>query len=350
MSKHVILRFIKSSRPEVASHPLGAAIVSNSPFIMSRRAALRTALQLAPALVAGTASLSSASEPILDACVRLPDGRQLGYAEYGDRTGRLVLYFHGTPGSRMEAHLISEAAEAAGVRLVAVERPGIGLSDYQAGRTILSWTADVEQFVKGLGYESSTFGVVGMSGGAPYALACVLRMPQRITHTAIVSGHTPMCSPGVEPGNQDQRIAFICRRPRLGAIGLNVAIRMLHRDPNRFVERASEAWSAADRDLILSHAEYRNLFLRTVSEATRSGSAGLLTAIQLLGNAWGFELRDLPKTSLSIWHGGCDPIAPPSMGKYFQQQIPGSELFMDDKAGHLTMPKWHAAQILARFR
>jgi pimeloyl-ACP methyl ester carboxylesterase len=315
---------------------------------MTRRTAIRSGVQLVPALVA-VASVARASEPKLDVCVRLPDGRQLGYAEYGDPSGRLVLYFHGTPGSRIEAHLIAEEAKAAKVRLVAVERPGIGLSDYKAGRTILQWPADVEHFVTALGYKDSSFGVVGMSGGAPYALACVHRMPQRITHAAIVSGHTPMRSPGVEPGNQDQLIEFICRRPRAGEIGLNAAIRMLHRDPNRFLQRASQHWSVADGDLIFSKPEYRSLFIRTVNEATRSGSAGLLCAIQLLGNSWGFRVDELPRAPVSIWQGGCDPIAPPSMGHYFHQQIAGSELIVDPKAGHLTMPKWHSAEILARF-
>jgi len=318
--------------------------------MMTRRLALRSALYLGPALIAGRAKFALAAASTLDARIRLPDGRRLGYADYGDPTGRLVLYFHGTPGSRIEANLISESAEAAGVRLVAVERPGIGLSDYQAGRKILGWPADVECFVAALGYEDTQFGVVGMSGGAPYALACVQRIPQRLTHVAIVSGHTPMHSPGVVPGNQDKLIEFICRRPRLGQIGLNAAIRMLHRNPDRFLERAGKEWSAADRQLILCNSEYRKLFIRTVSEAARCGSAGLLRAIQLLGGPWGFKLCNLPPASVSIWQGGCDPIAPQSMGHYFHQQIAGSELMLDPRAGHLTMPKWHAAEILARFQ
>jgi pimeloyl-ACP methyl ester carboxylesterase len=273
----------------------------------------------------------------------------LGYADYGDPAGRPVLYFHGTPGSRIEANLISESAEAAGVRLVAVERPGIGLSDYQPGRQILDWPADVECFVAALGYADTPFGVVGMSGGAPYALACIKCIPHRLTHVAVVSGHTPMRAPGVAPGNQDKLIEFICRGPRLGQIGLNAAIRMLHRNPDRFLERAGKEWSAADRQLILCNAEYRKLFVRTVSEAVRGGSSGLLRAIQLLGGPWGFRLCNLPPIPVSIWQGGCDPIAPPSMGHYFHQQISGSELMIDPRADHLTMPKWHAAEILARF-
>lgn len=317
--------------------------------MITRRSALLAGLSLTPTVLGARRAVAFSRQAELSGCVRLSDGRKLGYAEYGDPNGRLVLYFHGTPGSRVEARLISEETEAAGVRLLAVERPGIGLSDYQMGRRVLDCPPDIEYFVAALGYEGTSFGIVGMSGGAPYALACIKCIPHRLTHVALVSGHTPMNAPGVQRGNQDKLIAFICRRPRLGEIGIRAAIRMLHRNPNRFVQRASEKWSAADRQLILGNPEYRTFFLRTVREAVRSGPAGLMRAIQLLGVNWGFRLRDLPPASVSIWQGGCDPIVPPSMGHYFHQQIAGSELIIDPRAGHLTMPKWHAAEILARF-
>jgi pimeloyl-ACP methyl ester carboxylesterase len=260
----------------------------------------------------------------------------------------LVLYFHGTPGARLEIRLIAEEAAAAGIRLVAVERPGIGLSDYQSGRRILGWPADVAHFADALGYSGTAFGIVGMSGGAAYALSCLKCIPERVTHVAIVSGHTPMGAP-VTPGNQDRLIAFVTRRPRLARIGFNVAIRTLRRNPDRMARRVSASWAESDRQLVLCNPEYYATFIRTLQEATRCGPDGLLLAVRLLGGPWGFRLCDLPGDKVSIWQGGCDPIAPPSMGHYFHQQLAGSELIIDPAAGHLTMAKWHAAEISARF-
>lgn len=141
--------------------------------------------------------------------IRLPDGRRLGFAAYGNPAGPLVLYFHGTPGSRVDAQLILPEIEAAGLRVIAIDRPGMGLSDYQPGRQILNWPADVTCLVESLGYGATPFGVIGMSGGAPYALACLRCIPHRLTHVAVVSGHTPIDAPEVEPGNQDRLIAFV---------------------------------------------------------------------------------------------------------------------------------------------
>jgi pimeloyl-ACP methyl ester carboxylesterase len=310
------------------------------------------------ALIAGFSALAAAGSsrlaravdpPVRAGRIRLPTGRRIGYAEYGNPAGPLVLYFHGTPGSRIELGLVNAEAVAAGVRLVAVERPGIGMSDYQSGRRILHWPADVECVAAALGSASQPFGIVGLSGGAPYALACVQCIPHRLTHVAVVSGHAPMNAPGTRRGNQDDLIEFVDRRPRLSNIGFNVAIRQVNRNPQKFLERVSRSWSSADQQMVMCNAEYRAAVIQTLREATRCGSAGILTEVQLLARPWGFRLEQLPFVPVSIWHGGCDPIAPVSMGHYFHRQIAGSELIIDPSAGHLTMIKWHAAAILSRF-
>jgi hypothetical protein len=71
--------------------------------------------------------------------------RQLSYCEYGDPEGKLVLYFHGTPGSRYEAAFSGEADREHGYRVIALDRPRIGRSDYVRGRSLLDWPQDVRQ-------------------------------------------------------------------------------------------------------------------------------------------------------------------------------------------------------------
>jgi hypothetical protein len=66
----------------------------------------------------------------------LPDGRLLGVDEYGDLGGVPCFYFHATPGSRLDpAVLFARSPEAlSGIQLVAVDRPGFGLSARQPVR------------------------------------------------------------------------------------------------------------------------------------------------------------------------------------------------------------------------
>ena len=100
------------------------------------------------------------------------DGRRLAFAEYGDPIGRPCLYFHFTPGSRLDPLVVfhDNAELLDGIRLVAIDRPGFGRSDRQPGRTFLDWPADVTAVTDQLGID--TFSVLGISGGGGYALAC----------------------------------------------------------------------------------------------------------------------------------------------------------------------------------
>jgi len=105
--------------------------------------------------------------------LRLNDGRLLGYAEFGDPGGTPVMFFHGFPGSRLEGALGHEAAERAAVRMICIDRPGMGLSTFQPGRRMLDWPADVAALADALGI--GRFAVGGVSGGGPYAAVCALR-------------------------------------------------------------------------------------------------------------------------------------------------------------------------------
>ena len=67
--------------------------------------------------------------------VTAPDGRRLAYLEVGDPDGPLVLHNHGGPSSRLEARLLAESATTNRLRLVCVDRPGMGQSSAQKARS-----------------------------------------------------------------------------------------------------------------------------------------------------------------------------------------------------------------------
>jgi pimeloyl-ACP methyl ester carboxylesterase len=316
--------------------------------MLNRRQALMSGATLLSVAVVCRRTLAQARPRPTEGRIRLPSGRRIGYAEFGDPGGVLVFYFHGTPGARIEAGLIDDEAAAAGVRLVALERPGIGLSDYQSGRRILNWPSDVVHVAEALGYGDTSFGVLGLSGGAPYALACVKCIPERLTHVAVVSGHTPMGA-GAPRGSEDNLIEWVRKRPRLATLAFRIAGNQLRKRPDRVIDKVAVHWAESDRQLILCSPEYRAALIQTLSEATRCGPDGIVADVTLLGSPWGFRLEDLPPAPVSFWQGGCDPIAPAAMGHYFQQHVAGSELTVDPRAGHLTMLKWHAAEILGRY-
>jgi pimeloyl-ACP methyl ester carboxylesterase len=109
--------------------------------------------------------------PRHEGTVRVGRRRVLGYAEFGDPGGRLVVWNHGTPGARRQIPIVGRrAAERLGIRLVCIERPGVGDSTDHRYRNVHEWADDVATLVDELGHDD--FAVVGLSGGGPYALAC----------------------------------------------------------------------------------------------------------------------------------------------------------------------------------
>jgi pimeloyl-ACP methyl ester carboxylesterase len=109
--------------------------------------------------------------PLAEGRIYLRDGRGLGYAEFGDPAGAVVLWFHGTLGARRQFPMLGrQAAERLGLRVVVVERPGSGLSDRHRYAAVVDWAADMAELADALGAER--LGVVGLSGGGPFALSC----------------------------------------------------------------------------------------------------------------------------------------------------------------------------------
>jgi pimeloyl-ACP methyl ester carboxylesterase len=110
--------------------------------------------------------------------IAMRDGRNLAYLEVGSAVGSPVFHFHGHGSSRLEALGLADAAEKAGVRLIAFDRPGIGLSDPKLGDRLLDWPLDIAEAADHLGIQR--FAVKGMSAGGPYALACAHVLPDRV--------------------------------------------------------------------------------------------------------------------------------------------------------------------------
>ena len=117
--------------------------------------------------------------------LKLPDGRQLCYAEYGHPEGLPIFVFHGNPNSRLLWSVIPGSPFLPNIRLIAPDRPGYGQTDFVEGVTTLeNWPNDVVALADTLGIEK--FAIFGPSGGGPFALACAWKIPERLTSVGIV--------------------------------------------------------------------------------------------------------------------------------------------------------------------
>ncbi|MBX9692996.1 MAG: alpha/beta hydrolase, partial [Cyanobacteria bacterium] len=124
--------------------------------------------------------------------VTLADGRKLGYAEYGDPNGRPLLYFHGGISCRLDISFAKEQLAAKNVKVLAPDRPGVGISDPKKNRSLLAWAEDVEQFLDAL--ELPEVPLFGWSLGSAYVFPCMYKTPHRFSKIATIGSCAPFDS------------------------------------------------------------------------------------------------------------------------------------------------------------
>lgn len=261
--------------------------------------------------------------------IRLRDGRCLGYAEWGDPGGWPLLYCHGWPSSRVEGRLAERAGRAAGARVIAPDRPGMGLSSFQAGRRLVDWPDDAGQLADALGLER--FAVLGISGGSPYAAACAWGLPGRVTSAGIVSGLGPPDAPGATAGmSRENRLLLRAGRlPLLPGALMAVVAAVARRRPELVLERASVA--AVDR---AAWWQLREVFRASLVEAFRGGGRGPARELRLSARPWGLRLQDI-RAPVRLWHGELDPNASVAMARQLAAAIPGCRATFYPWEGHL---------------
>jgi len=277
----------------------------------------------------------------------LPDGRKLGFNEYGPADGIPLFYFHGSPSSRVEFNLFGdeELASALNIRLIAPDRPGSGLSDFQPNRRFLDWPQDVVALADHL--QIDRFAILGYSGGGPYAAVCALTIPHRITKVGIVSGAAPFTIPTLADGiNQDSRnfMDLSHQKPWLSRLILRLMGVMTRLAPNKVIANATAALPEADR-AIVALPEVQRGFLAMIQEALRRGPRGAQHDTRLMVSAWDFNPQDI-QIPVFLWHGEADQNAPIAMGRYMAQTIPQSQATFYPGEGHLSLFKKYAAEIV----
>jgi pimeloyl-ACP methyl ester carboxylesterase len=273
------------------------------------------------------------SAPAEDRHIVLSDGRKLGYSEYGAQRGLPVLGFHGTPGSRFMFRLVHEPARRLGMRVIAPERPGFGLSTFQRNRTLRDWASDIAEFSNHLGLNQ--FGVAGISGGGPYAAACAALLPSRVTAAALINPVGPLCPPEApEMIGMTRYVLFrVLPRVNLAMKGFFGLWRLLFLNaPERMYDFLRNG-ACDDDQRILHKPEIRRNFLDGVSEGLRPGTRGLMQEMRIFCGPWNLPF-DAVKAPVLLWQGTHDRNVPLPASLHLARLIPGCELRSVEGAGH----------------
>ena len=274
--------------------------------------------------------------PKLEGNVAIGD-RQIGFAEFGDPQGRAVFWLHGTPGARRQ--IPAEAriyAEQKHIRLIGVDRPGIGSSTPYQYDTVSEFGHDLQVLADVLGI--GRFAVVGLSGGGPYTLACAATMPDRVVTAAVLGGVAP--TRGVDAisggamtlGNLVAPILEVAGLPvRLAAATLIKLVRPIA-SPALAVYAAISP--EGDRRL-LGRPEFKAMFLDDLLNGSRKQLAAPFADVVVFARPWGFDLDEV-KVPVHWWHGDRDHIIPFAHGEHCVARLPDATLYVIPGESHLA--------------
>jgi pimeloyl-ACP methyl ester carboxylesterase len=272
----------------------------------------------------------------MEGTVELSDGRSIGLAEYGIPDGDAIFWLHGTPGGRRQVPpLARRIAPELGVRLIGLERPGVGRSTPHLHDSVLGAAGDIEQIADRLNIDR--FGLVGLSGGGPYVLACAHEHPDRVVAGAVLGGVAPACGDEAAAGGAvavARRLRILLEglyRP-LGHLtwGMTYALRPL---ASQVFDLFIATMPPGDRDA-MSRPEMKEMFLDDLLRAGQSRMHAPIFDIVLFTRPWGFSLRDI-RVPIRFWHGDADHIVPLAHGRHQAALVPDSDLVIRPGEGHL---------------
>lgn len=220
--------------------------------------------------------------------VSLPDGSTVGYAVYGDPAGTPVLALHGAPACRLMFAIADAEARVHGLRIVAPDRPGYGLTPRDDAPTLSLRAQMLRQFVDAVGLKR--FSVLGVSGGAPYAVALSALVPDRVCVLALVSPMGPVADYQKSANAQVHPLSFWHKQfflhvsqqtwltsPMGGLLGA-----LARSTPERLA--ALNGRVAHGRDgALLSRPHVRAYFAGMLREAFRQGAKGAISDLAIFG-------------------------------------------------------------------
>jgi pimeloyl-ACP methyl ester carboxylesterase len=272
--------------------------------------------------------------------VRLGDGRALAYAEWGPTDGWPLLYFHGVPDGRFSWGGGSVCGDR-GVRLITVDRPGIGGSDPKPGRSVADWATDVEELATLLGLDR--IAVSGWSAGGAYALACAQRLQPRIDAVALIGGAGRLDLPGfAEQMGTAAAWKLAARAPSAMTLSYAALARLARRSPGMAQKILFSGLSSVDRTVI-DRPQVGPRLVSAYVEATRAGSRGPTEDMQALLSPWGFDPAEI-RLPVNVVHGRHDTVVPPVHAEYWIDTLEETRPVWID-AGHFLIEE-HLGEIL----
>lgn len=257
---------------------------------------------------------------------RADDGVRIAWARHGSGPPLLIVscwlsHLQHDWQSPVWRHFLDDLGDVATV--VRYDERGFGLSDWEVGSEVTDFSlkrrlADLETLVEATGMDR--FAVLGMSGGAPVALAYAHAHPERVTRMVLYGG---MAGGGLQQGDDAAEEAFLAMI-RAGWARPDPLFRRVF--TNAFIPGANEQQMEWMDELQRTSTNTENAVCSRIARH-QVDVAGLLPEVAV---------------PTLVLHAERDRVAP-EWGPRLAAEIPDARLVMLDSANHVLLadePAW----------
>lgn len=270
---------------------------------------------------------------------KMPGGARLAWNEYGDPDGEPVMYYHGWPSSRWQARLAHHLARERRLRVISMDRPGVGRSDLVPGRRLEDWPELMRRFADELGIRR--FAQLGVSGGGPYVLSCAALIPDRVVASCVLCGAVSFCNKqkGMRGLHPVYRMMASIRKlpPGIFSIIFKIASRVARRGAERLpLSLLIATLPKEDRKVLMENPDAMPVFIQSFCEGVRQGGRGIMSDADIYLHEWSFKLHDI-QSEIHYWHGGEDRNIPLFRVREFINRIPAAHFHEERDLGHFSL-------------
>jgi pimeloyl-ACP methyl ester carboxylesterase len=274
--------------------------------------------------------------------ITLEDGRTLGFAEFGPKDGFPIF---------------ESAAFEHNARIITVDRPGVGISSPQPGRTALDHAKDIQSLANHLSI--STFSIVGVSGGGPYALACAYAIPpSQLRSVALVAGcgvYNAETAKGMGAANRWMFWALKAA-PWAADIFVRVFFGMMLWSSDEALHAKMKdslgggSWIMPPPDekdkAALEDGEVHKVLVAEIREHFKQGFATYTEDGKILAGDLGFDIAGVQSDTVALWYGKRDANVPPGIGEDYAQRLKGKAKLRIEDETHIRYVAYIRCQSL----
>lgn len=267
------------------------------------------------------------------------------YDVWGDSAHQPVLFFHGFPGSHVQARALLPLLKQNKIYLIACDRPGYG------GSTGTGSDAQYLHAVKSLleHLDIEKFHILGVSGGAPFAHMMASLFAEKVRSLNVICGLATYNKETKKFFSKFQNRAMLARRFIPGKM-TEVLINSIPKNllPEKNLDKLLALLDSTDRE-VLQQAHHVELLTHSMNHSQAQGAKGIAWDSAFFHRDWLNDLCDsqrLKSLPVFYFHGMRDRVLNHEMSEWMHKRTPGSQLRFFQDEGHYSLPLRRADSIL----